>query len=160
GMRLIALLISLVCLASCATGPRIVATGTDTVLSVASVADAMVDADVVALGELHQTPDVHRMHHQLISDLYSRRPNMVIAMEMFERDVQTVLLQYLNGLIDEGTFRAQSRPWPDYARDYRPVIEFAKRHQIIVLAANAPRPLASKAAKEGLSSVMGHKDLA
>lgn len=159
-MRSIALLVSLAWLASCASGPRIVATDTDTVLSVSSVADAVAGADVVALGELHQTPAVHQMHHQLIAAIYSRRPNMVIAMEMFERDVQNVLLQYLNGLIDEGTFRAQSRPWPDYARDYRPVIEFAKKHQIIVLAANAPRPLASKAAKKGLSAVMGDVNLA
>ena len=79
---------------------------------------------------------------------------------MFERDVQTVLLQYLNGLIDEDEFRAKSRPWPNYARDYRPVIEFAKERQLMVLAANAPRPLASKAAKEGLGAVLGDKDLA
>ena len=107
-MRSIALLIPLAWLASCASGPRIVATNSDTVLSVSSVAAAIVDADVIALGELHKTPDVHRMHHELIAELYSRRPNMVIAMEMFERDVQMVLLQYLNGLIDEGTFRAKA----------------------------------------------------
>jgi uncharacterized iron-regulated protein len=160
GMRLIGLLVSLALLASCASGPRIVATDTDTVLSVYSVADAVVDADVVALGELHLTPEVHRTHHELIAALYDRRPNMVIAMEMFERDVQAVLMQYLTGLIDEGTFRAQSRPWPCYARDYRPVIEFAKKHQIVVLAANAPRPLASKAAKKGLYSVMGAANVA
>lgn len=160
GMRSIVLIVSLAWLASCASGPRIVATDSDTLVSVTAVADAVVEADVVALGELHQTPDVHQTHHQLIAALHERRPNMVIAMEMFERDVQTVLLQYLNGLIDEGTFRAQSRPWPDYARDYRPVIEFAKKHKIIVLAANAPRPLAQKAAKEGLSAVMGDSNLA
>jgi uncharacterized iron-regulated protein len=160
GMRSIALLVLLTCLGSCAVGPRIVATDSDTIYSVANVADAIVDADVVALGELHQTPGVHQTHHELIAELYERRPNMVIAMEMFERDVQNVLLQYLSGLIDEGQFRAAARPWPDYARDYRPVIEFAKRNQIIVLAANAPRPLASKAAKEGLSAVIGDANLA
>ena len=160
GMRSIALLLSLSWLGSCAVGPRIIATNNDTVRSGSAVADAVIDADVVVLGELHDTPDVHRTHHELIAAMYARRPNMVIAMEMFERDVQNVLLQYLSGLIDEGTFRAAARPWPDYARDYRPVIEFAKKNQIIVLAANAPRPLASKAAKEGLSSVMGDANLA
>lgn len=155
GMRLIGLLIPLVWLTSCVSGPRIVATDTDIALSVYSVADALVDADVVALGELHLTPDVHKTHYELITALYDRRPNMVIAMEMFDRDIQAVLMQYLSGLIDEDTFRAQSRPWPCYARDYRPVIEFAKKNQIIVLAANAPRKLASKAAKKGLYSVIG-----
>lgn len=160
GMRLIALLLSLSWLGACATGPRIVATGSDSVHSIGSVADSVVRADVVALGELHQTPDVHRTHHELIAAMHARRPNMVIAMEMFERDVQNVLLSYLLGLIDEGEFRAASRPWPDYARDYRPVIEFAKKNNIIVLAANAPRPLAQKAAKEGIAAVMGDSNLA
>ena len=147
-------------LGACASGPRIVVTATDTVASIGSVADALADADVVALGELHQTPDVHRTHHELIRALHRRRPDLVIAMEMFERDVQTVLLKYLNGLIDEDEFRAQARPWPHYVRDYRPVIEFAKKHQLMVIAANAPRPLATKAAKEGISAVMGDKNLA
>ncbi|MFN3241994.1 MAG: ChaN family lipoprotein [Planctomycetota bacterium] len=160
-MRSLILLSILSVLGACAsTGPRIVVTDTDTVTSVGAVAAAVADADVVALGELHQTPAVHQTHHALLRALYERRPNLVIAMEMFERDVQTVLLQYLNGLIDEDEFRAKARPWPDYARDYRPVIEFAKQKQLMVLAANAPRPLARKAAREGLDAVMGDKNLA
>lgn len=148
-------------LGACAsTGSRIVVPGSDQPASVEAVAAAVVDADLVALGELHQTPGVHRTHHALLRAMYARRPNMVIAMEMFERDVQTVLLQYLGGVIDEGEFRAKSRPWPNYARDYRPVIEFAKQRGLMVLAANAPRPLATKAAKEGLDAVMGDKHLA
>lgn len=148
-------------LGACAsTGSRIVVPGSDQPATVDAVAAAVVDADLVALGELHQTPGVHRTHHALLRAMYARRPDMVIAMEMFERDVQTVLLQYLNGLIDEDEFRAKSRPWPNYARDYRPVIEFAKQRGLMVLAANAPRPLATKAAKEGLDAVMGDKHLA
>ena len=149
-------------LGACAStgGSRIMAPGSDQATSVDAVAAAIVDADLVALGELHQTPGVHRTHHALLRAMHRRRPNMVIAMEMFERDVQTVLLQYLNGLIDEDEFRAKSRPWPNYARDYRPVIEFAKANNLIVLAANAPRPLASKAAKEGIDAVRGDKHLA
>jgi len=160
-MRSIFALCLLGLLGACAsTGSRIVVPGSDQPATVDAVAAAVVDADLVALGELHQTPGVHRTHHALLRAMYARRPDMVIAMEMFERDVQTVLLQYLNGLIDEGEFRAKARPWPNYARDYRPVIEFAKRRGLMVLAANAPRPLATKAAKEGLDAVMGDKHLA
>lgn len=148
-------------LCACAsTGSRIVVPGTNQVASVDAVAASLAEADLVALGELHQTPGVHRTHHALLHAIYRSRPDMVIAMEMFERDVQTVLLEYLNGLIDEDEFQAKSRPWPGYARDYRPVIEFAKHHQLMVLAANAPRPLATKAAKEGMQAVLGDKDLA
>lgn len=138
----------------------IVATADDTALDLDVVADDLVTADVVALGELHQTPPVHRLHHELLAAMHARRPNLVIAMEMFERDAQTVLLQYLDGMVDEATFLRESRPWPDYARDYRPVIEFAKANGIVVLAANAPRRLANQVAREGAAAVAGNAHVA
>ena len=141
--------------AACASSAHLVVTATDTTTSVAAVADDVANADVVALGELHRTPGVHAMHHELLRELQKRRSDMVIAMEMFERDVQTVLLQYLGGIIDEPKFLAESRPWPSYARDYRPVVEFAKNHGLVVLAANAPRELATRVSKEGVESVTG-----
>ena len=147
-------------LAACAAGPQIVVTKSDTIVNVQSVADELATADVVALGELHQTPPVHRTHHELLAALHRARPNMVIAMEMFERDTQPVLLQYLSGFVDEATFRKQARPWPNYDRDYRPVIEFAKDNGLVVLAANAPRPLAKQAAKEGVAAVLGNPHVA
>ncbi len=160
-MRALLTLSFLALLGACAsTGGRIMLPVTDQVASVEAVAAEVADADLVALGELHQTPGVHRTHHALLRAIHRRRPDLVIAMEMFERDVQSVLLQYLSGLISEDEFRAKSRPWPNYARDYRPVIEFAKRHKLMVLAANAPRPLATKAAKEGMQAVLGERNLA
>jgi uncharacterized iron-regulated protein len=154
-MRLLCTLSFLSLTAACASSAHLVVTATDTTTSVAAVADDLAKADVVALGELHRTPGVHAMHHELLRQLHKRHPDMVIAMEMFERDVQNVLLQYLGGIIDEGKFLAESRPWPSYARDYRPVVEFAKDHGLVVLAANAPRELATKVSKEGVESVLG-----
>lgn len=146
--------------AACATPTYIVATADDTVIGLEEVADDLAEADVVALGELHRTPGVHGVHHELLEALHARRDNLVIAMEMFERDTQTVLLQYLSGLIDEATFLAEARPWPAYARDYRPVIEYAKANGLVVLAANAPKKLASQVAKEGVGAVAGNPDVA
>ena len=146
---------------ACATPTHVVATVDDTIVAMPAVADDLAKADFVALGELHQTPAVHAVHLELIEALYERRGgDLVIAMEMFERDVQTVLLQYLSGNLDEDEFLAKSRPWPHYARDYRPVIRFARRHGVIVLAANAPRPLAAKVAREGLAAVAGERHVA
>ncbi|MBL8753901.1 MAG: ChaN family lipoprotein, partial [Planctomycetes bacterium] len=77
-------LLPLLLLPACATPPRIVATANYEVVDVATVADAVVGADVVCFGELHETPPVHRTHHELLAAIYERRPNLVIAMEMFE----------------------------------------------------------------------------
>ncbi|MCU0865619.1 MAG: ChaN family lipoprotein [Planctomycetes bacterium] len=159
-MRLLRILPLLLLPVACATPPHLVATGSDTVMTVPEVADQLATADVVSFGEMHDTPPVHTMHHALLTALHQRRGDMVIAMEMFERDVQTVLLKYLNGFVDERTFLEQARPWPNYERDYRPVVEFAKRHGLVVLAANAPRPLASRVAKEGIAAVAGNPHVA
>ena len=147
--------------AACAAAPaRIVATDRDLALDVVEVADELAAADVVVLGELHRTPPVHETHLLLLEELHERRPNLAIAMEMFERDVQTVMLQYLNGLIDEDEFRAKARPWPDYVRDYRPVVEFARRNGLLVLAANAPALTVKRASREGLDAVRGEPHIA
>ncbi|MCA8974389.1 MAG: ChaN family lipoprotein, partial [Planctomycetes bacterium] len=147
-------------LAGCVAPARIIATATDSVATIEGVAADLAGADVVALGELHGVQAVHRTHHQLVEALHALRPNMVIAMEMFERDVQTSLLQYLTGAISEAEFLAASRPWQRYARDYRPIIEFARLHHITVLAANAPRELAIEAKNLGVERVLGSPYLA
>ncbi len=60
-------------------------------------------------------------------------------MEMFERDVQIVLDEYLKNYISESHFISSSRAWGNYKTDYRPLVEFAKQNKIDVVAANAPR---------------------
>lgn len=146
---------------ACATPTHLVSTANDTIVTVAEAADALAAADVVVLGEMHGTRALHELHLELIRELHERRGrDLVIAMEMFERDVQSKLLMYLSGDLDEGRFREDARPWPDYVRDYRPVVQFAKRNGIIVLAANAPRSLAAKVAREGLAAVQGDPNVA
>ena len=119
------------------------------------VATRLAAADVVFLGENHDSADTHAANQALLNELHALRSDLVISMEMFERDVQPVLDRYLRGAITEGMFLAQSRPWPNYRLAYRPVIEFAKENRLEVIAANAPRELAAKAARAGAASVVG-----
>lgn len=110
--------------------------------------------DVVFLGELHDDAATHRLEAMLLEAMVraSDKP-LALSLEMFERDVQGVLDDYLQGRIPEAEFLAKSRPWPNYARDYRPLVEFAKTHGLPVIAANVPRRLASRVAKEGLQAL-------
>jgi uncharacterized iron-regulated protein len=109
-------------------------------------------ADVVFLGEQHDDPNTHRLELAVLEGLTRRHAALVLGMEMFERDVQPIVDQYLAGKLDEAAFLAATRPWPRYATDYRPLIEFAKAHQIPVVASNARR-IASDVSKTGLSVV-------
>ena len=120
--------------------------------------DAMLDqlaqADVVFLGETHDDETTHRLELAVYEELQKRKPGrVVLAMEMFERDAQPVLDDYLAGRIDEATFLAQSRPWGNYRTAYRPLIEQAKQTQGPVIASNFPRPLRSQVARQGAAAI-------
>ena len=72
---------------------------------------------------------------------------------MFERDVQTVLDEYLAGLITERHFMLSSRPWGNYASDYRPLVEYARAHKLPVIAANAPARYVTRVSAQGPGSL-------
>src|ERR1019366_2908440 len=100
-------------------------------------------ADVLFLGEQHDDPATHRLEAATLEGLARRCGNVLLAMEMFERDVQAPLDSYLAGRSTEGDFLATSRPWPRYAADYRPLVEFARAWKLPVVASDVPRRLAS-----------------
>ncbi|HRV80646.1 MAG TPA: ChaN family lipoprotein, partial [Planctomycetota bacterium] len=112
--------------------------------------------DVVFLGENHDHTQTHAWQMRTTEELFALRPDMVISMEMFERDDQASLDAYLAGELTEEAFLEQVREWPNYREDYRPAVEFAKQHGLRVVAANCPRSLASQAYKEGLESLQGN----
>jgi uncharacterized iron-regulated protein len=109
-------------------------------------------ADVVFVGEQHNDPATHRIERAILEGLARRRGNVVVAMEMFERDTQASLDEYLAGRLNEEDFLRASRPWPNYATDYRPLVEFARAHEWRVVASNTPRRIAVQVSREGLNA--------
>ncbi len=100
---------------------------------------AMANADVVFYGEIHDDSVGHVAELDLLKALSAQYPGKVaLSMEMFETDVQAVLSEYMNSYIREKNFITDSRAWPNYKTDYRPMVEFAKSNHIPVIAANAP----------------------
>jgi len=108
-------------------------------------------ADVIHLGEQHDDPGTHALQLAVLEGLARRGVQVVVSLEMIERDVQALLDRYLAGEIPESTFVADSRPWNNYADDYRPLVEFAKAKGWPVVASNIPRPLASAVSRTGLA---------
>ena len=107
--------------------------------SMADLLDHASKADVVLLGECHDDPVAHSLEAYVLISLAARRPKALLSLEMFERDVQPIMDEYLNGLIREADLLQDARPWANYHTDYRPLVEFAKECEMPVLAANAPR---------------------
>jgi uncharacterized iron-regulated protein len=108
-------------------------------------------ADVVFVGEQHNDPATHRLELAILEGLARRRGSIIVALEMFERDTQPAVDDYLRGKISEPEFLKISRPWPNYAADYRPLVELAKAKGWRVVAGNVPRKYASQVGKGGLS---------
>ncbi len=108
-------------------------------------------ASVTFLGELHDDPVAHHLEHQLFAKTWT--PGLALSLEMFERDVQYILNEYLTGVITPEQFQASSRPWKNYRQDYKPLIEFAKEKAVPVIAANAPRRYVNRVSRLGAGSL-------
>lgn len=132
----------------------------------ASIEDIVTEMDqhqVVFIGEAHDDPTGHMLETELLERAYEAygapgsnggapRP-VALSLEFFQRDVQPILDEYLTGLITEKAFVADSRPWPRYESDYRPLIEFAKQVGLPVIAANAPRRYVTRVTLHGRESL-------
>jgi uncharacterized iron-regulated protein len=110
-------------------------------------------ADAVFIGEQHDDPNTHRLELAIVEGLARRGVPVIVSLEMFERDVQETLDRYTGGGISEQQFLKESRPWPRYATDYRPLVEFAKAGKRQVIASNVPRRIAADVSKKGLGAI-------
>ena len=119
-----------------------------------SMVAALAKADVVFVGEQHDDPNTHRLERAVLDGLARRRGDIILSLEMFERDVQNRLDQFRTGRLPEAEFLAASRPWPRYATDYKPLVDLAIQRQWPVIAANIPRPIASEISKGGLDVLL------
>lgn len=129
--------------------------------SFADILAAMDKADAMLVGETHDDVVGHGVESQIFIRAGERfgatgdsptRP-VVLSLEMFERDVQYVLDEYLTDLITEAQFKASARPWERYDTDYRLMVEFARAHGLPVVAANAPRRYVNRVSRLGASSL-------
>src|SRR5262249_7418994 len=106
---------------------------------------------VTFLGEPHDDPVAHYLEEQVLRRTWDSR--LALSLEMFERDVQYVVDEYLAGLISEANLIASARPWKNYATDYRPLVEFAKEKGMVVIAANTPRRYVDRVSRLGAASL-------
>jgi uncharacterized iron-regulated protein len=150
------------------TIPRVgeyrVYSGSGELVSLDDVVAAMSDKDVVFIGESHNDLTAHLLEAELLSraftafgPAYSEEGDarkVTLSLEMFERDVQYVVDEYLHDLITEDQFLKSSRPWTEYETDYRPLIEFAKQEGLPVIAANAPRRYANMVTRKGREALL------
>jgi uncharacterized iron-regulated protein len=112
------------------------------------------DADIILFGEVHSNPVCHWLELELTKDLYEvKKHNLVLAAEMFERDNQLLLNEYMAKLIRKKDFEAEAKLWKNYRTDYAPIVDFASEKGLKFIATNVPRRYAALVNAKGFEGL-------
>lgn len=117
------------------------------------IVNEMARYDVLLYGENHNDSVTHFIEKRLFQLLFDKFPKQLsLSMEMFDRDVQPVMDEYLAGFIKEKNLKKDGRVWTNYS-DYRPLVEFAKEHKVDVVCANAAGRYSSLVGRSGMKAL-------
>jgi uncharacterized iron-regulated protein len=121
-------------------------------ISFGELIDRLQEADLVCIGEQHDSEPCHRVQLQIIKALHARDRRLGVGLEMFQRPFQCALDNYAAGEIGEDEMLKQT----EYAKRwgypwllYQPIVDFCKRNDVPLAALNAPRELTTKVSKGG-----------
>ncbi len=114
----------------------------------------MENYDVLIYGEQHNDSVTHYLEKTIFEMMYAQyNSNLALSMEMFDRDVQPVMNEYLAGYIREKHFKKDARVWSNYS-DYRAMVEFSKEKNLPVICANAASRYTNLAGRKGIAELM------
>lgn len=104
----------------------------------------------IFFGEHHNNAIAHWLQLELTKALHQQRgSNLVIGMEMFEADTQLLIDEYFANVIKEKSFESDSRLWKNYQTDYKPIVAYAHKNKLKLLATNVPRRYANAVFNQG-----------
>ena len=107
--------------------------------------------DVVFFGEIHNCVISHWMELKVLEALTENNKKFKVGMEMLEEDNKLIIDEYTSSTISSDRFEEECRLWPNYSPDYEPVVYYAKRHPLPLIATNVPRRYASVVKEKGLA---------
>lgn len=109
--------------------------------------------DVVLFGEYHNNPIHHWLQLEYVKFADSTLKKVKVGAEMFERDNQLVLDEYLNGFTTIEKVKSETKAWPNFKTDYQPVLEYCAENKVSFVATNVPRRYASIVAGKGIAAL-------
>ena len=107
--------------------------------------------DVAFFGEIHNCVISHWMELKVLEALAENNNKLKVGMEMLEADNQLIIDEYTSSTISSDRFEEECRLWPNHSTDYEPLVYYAKRHHLPLIATNVPRRYASVVKEKGLA---------
>ena len=112
------------------------------------------DADVILIGESHNSMADHRAQLAIIKALHASKVPFAIGLEMFRANSQTSLNRWTAGVMPLKNFLLVyydnwSEPWPLY----RDIFLFAKQNRIQMVGLNVPPDVSNKVFATGYDSL-------
>jgi len=142
---------------------QIIASPQNTVVSFQDLRSALLEAEVVYIGETHYTPSHIEAALHVLRTLIEAGRTPILGMEMFGWDGQAGLNRYIKGEITSvDAFLAESQwknNWGGHYQDYSPLVDFAKHHNIKLLGLNPPRSMVRNVAQKGLAVIKENPDV-
>ena len=116
--------------------------------------DLLAAADIVYVGEKHDSAAKHRVQLLALQGLHKRRPGLAVGLEMASVDQQDALDDYSAGRLSDAQFAEfWAKEWGFDFKLYEPILSYAKANGLPLVALNAPRSIVSQTARGGLSSL-------
>ena len=129
----------------------------------ADIVEKLLTTRVVYVGEGHTTYEDHLLQLRIIRALHKKDPRLAIGMEMFNRSSQPALDEYVAGTIDEAEMLRKTeyfKRWGYDYRNYRDIINYARRSKIPLIALNQEKEVVSKIFKDNSTSTLSDEEQA
>ena len=165
-IRIIGLFIAIVVVFGCAAMPGkieapykvgdVISAETGTVVTDEFLSNELLHSRIVFIGETHVNPDHHRAQLDIIQALNRKGAQLAIGMEMFPREKQTILNQWVAGDLTEKQFLELvewEEVWGYPFSLYRDILFFARDNSIPIFGLNAPREIVRKTGDVGLDNL-------
>jgi uncharacterized iron-regulated protein len=124
------------------------------------VLDSIRDSDVVLIGEHHANESHHTWHLQMLNNMSVAEIPMVLGLEVFPRQMQPVLDDWVAGKLRESEFIEKiqwDEIWGYDLSYYLPLFHFARDHAIPMVALNVSKSLLLKVKDKGWDAVPPHQ---
>ncbi len=123
-------------------------------LSVEKMVQEVRSVDVIFIGELHDSPENHRLQSEIIRMLHEAGVPLAIGLEMFRADDQRTLNAWTSGELSLDQFLPRyyanwRMPWPLY----KDIFLYAREHRIPLIGLNIPDAVSKAVANNGFGSL-------